>query len=278
MKKTKNQVLKKKNKKLFLIIWMFVILNIYVCLSINLNPINNDLRQRGNFFSFPIAVKLINKENSELIHGSENEGSVMTLIKVPKEYVNKELDLRIEADTKSIWNYTFDTNGEEYFPSRDLRIELIINGKINNVFNFSEIPKSYYSSKTGYSNLFLSNRGSRLSCAEKFEADSSRNTIIIRLLTNHSLRMGKEIFADYFYKDNYRLIICIGDPDIFFCLSSIIIFLNWFICITVIILKRKFYVLIDFYKYMIQEFYYEFKLFIKLKNQIEPYLKIIFKE
>ena len=97
MKNMKNQVLKKKIKKKFLIICLFVISNIYIYLYINLNPITTDLRQRSNFFSFPIAEKLINNESSELIYGSEKDGSIMTSIKISKRFFDREFVLKIRT-------------------------------------------------------------------------------------------------------------------------------------------------------------------------------------
>jgi len=106
MHKIRNQDINKKNQKIFLIIWIISISNGYIVFFINLNPINTNLNQRADFFSFVRSSKFINEENSNLIYGSEIEGTVMTSIKVPQEYIKKEFELRIEADTKSIWNYT----------------------------------------------------------------------------------------------------------------------------------------------------------------------------
>ncbi len=278
MNKNGNPTLNKKKQKKFLIIWIIIISNIYISLFINLNPNNTNLHQRADFFSYIQANKYINKDNSELIYGSEIEGLVMTSIKIPKNIINKEFTLRIEADTKRIWNHTTISNGQEYCPSKDLRLEVLINGEIKRVFNYSKVPKNNYSSKMKYSYLAISNGGRRISCSIKFEANSLRNTVKIRLITNHSLREDKKIFTDYFHNDEYRLTICIGDPDIYLFISSIIFFLNWFICITVLILKKRCYVLVDYYKYFLREYYNEFRLFIKIKNQIELYLKIIFKD
>ena len=246
MKKKRNFVLNKRNKKILLIIWIISISNIYTYYFLNLYPISNNLCQRADFFSFLYAKKEVNEENSELVYGSEIEGSVKTSLKIPKKYVNQEFCLRIEADTKRTWDFA--SHGKDYRPTKDFRIEVIINGEIIKVFSYDEVPEEYYPSGVTYGNLVLSNKGSRFSCSENFKLNSSRNSIRIRLITNHSLRSDKRIFSDYFYNDEYCLTISIGDPDIIFFIISIIFFLNWYLFIINTILERFIYDLIALIK------------------------------
>jgi hypothetical protein len=240
-----------------LIIWMISTSYIHIYFFINLNPINRNLQQRADFFSFSHSDKTVNEENSELIYGSETEGSVTTLITIPKSRIKEILKLNIEADSKRIWC----SNGEDHSPTKDLRIEIIINDKIKKIFNYSKIPKKYYPSKMVYNDLSLLKNASRIICSENLEADSSRKSIKIRLVTNHTLEKDNEIFTDYFYDDEYSITVCIGEPDTIFVITSIILFFNYYICIIVIILNIN---LIKFIRI--------------IKNLIEPYLKIESKE
>lgn len=218
---------------------MIVISNIYIiCIFINLNPFYTNLKQRADFLSLSRVKININEENSELIYGSEIEGSIATSIKIPKEYDSKEFDLRIEADTKRIWNHTSISSEKEYSPSKDLRFELLINGEIEKIYSYSTIPEHYYSSNIYYCNLKITHQGRRISFCEKITSAFSIKKIVIRLVTNHSLRADKNIFSDYFHNEEYSLTICIGDPDLIFYISSIFLFLNYWIFIIVIFLRR----------------------------------------
>ncbi|TFF97857.1 MAG: hypothetical protein EU540_08460 [Promethearchaeota archaeon] len=168
-----------------------------------------------------------------------------------------------------------------------MRIEILINDKINTVFNFSNIPDNYYPSKTVYNDLVLTNDKSRISCAIKFKIQSLRKEIEIRLITNHSLRSDKKIFSDYFSNEDYLLTICIGDPDSIFFTSFIALFIIWFFSVVIAFLKKRSQEFIIIYKYLEKQFYYDFKdgiskkdykLLKKLKNHVETYFKMIFSD
>ncbi|TFG24468.1 MAG: hypothetical protein EU529_04205 [Promethearchaeota archaeon] len=168
-----------------------------------------------------------------------------------------------------------------------MRIEILINDKLNAVFNFSNIPDNYYPSKTVYNDLLLTNDKSRISCVIKFKIQSLRKEIEIRLITNHSLRSDKKIFSDYFYNEDYLLTICIGDPDIIFFTSFIALFIIWFFYVVIAFLKKWSQEFIIIYKYLEKQFYHDFKdelskkyykLLKKLKNHVEIYFKMIFSD
>ena len=223
---------------IFLVIGLFLIpvTGLYIWLSSS--PEYANLQQRAAFLSISYESKYINTNSSEIIDGSENKGSVLVFLEVPNQFINKEFNLQIEAHANRKWDYSVESDMFYVYPTKDVRIEIVVNNAIFKVLNYTPLTSASYNHNISYGEFKLAEYGARLSYNEKFIADSSRNKIEIRLITEHKLYKNQKIFSSYFVGKEYVFTICIGNPELILYQIEIYFTLIWFLYI--IIMKKYF--------------------------------------
>lgn len=230
--KKMGKIFKLINLKSLLVFFIIFLPILYLFVFFNANPELTNLKKRGEFFHLTTFDKSINEGNSTIIEGSKTEGTVMTIIKIPDNFINYFFILKFEAISIRRWDYSIGGNLFVY-PSRNLRIELLIDNDLICVFNYTDLPSNLYSDDVKFIELKSSDYNKKLSSSKIIDGRNSKN-IKIRLITKHKLYPEQDIFSLYFYDDKYKLIISIGDPDIFFNSISFALLCFWIISIIIL--------------------------------------------
>ena len=207
---------------LFLIIFIIVIPCFYFYIFINLNPIFNSLDKRAQFLSLPHKTIFLNSNNSYIFDGSNNSGVVSSSLEVPRHIVKQEFHLEIEAIGYREWNYGVYSDLYVFYITSNIKIQIVVNNVTERIISNSEFRFNNYNSILSYK--------------IDFQENSSRDQIIINLITEHQLYPFQNIFNDYFIDDNYIFSIAIGFPDFIFNLITLTTIMVWFF---IFILFRK---------------------------------------
>lgn len=213
----------------FLIIFIIVIPCFYSYIFINLNPTFNSLDKRAEFLSLPYRTIFLNSNNSYILDGSNNSGVISSSLEVPIHIVKQGFHLEIEAIGYREWNYGISSDLNFFYLTANIKIQIVINNVIERIISNSEFTfKNYYSI---------------LSYKIDFQENSSRDQIIINLITEHHLYPYQNIFDNYFIDDNYIFSIAIGFPDFIFNLITLITIIVWFFIFIIFqkSIKKKLY-------------------------------------